>query len=634
MVREKTNTENPSSEMDKGRRDVRRGTNRFSKKKSGLISGVPGKSKKGGIFKKMGFNGEVNTSQEVRHQQDMGFEIEASSKKSKLPKRNFKDTNGVVHASVPRKLRSAMKKRKLDSVSRASKKLNMFKTGVESPKGCVKKERLDMESKIVTDPISKDEEEVVETLFTLAEMFPGTESADRTSRSEDALPDKKEAKPETIKAEVDPILVPEAEPTIGESRGKAVSVMSSAEAKQNGEMPVRQAEIFSSSTGTLDFLGRLKQGSVNVTEATEMKIDIALAMKAIGTKLTASDTGSKNSCGLALWPGLSSTINPGAHLLSKPSAVKVPPWMSGSASSPSKKASFRSDPLRVQPKKLKRCASHIYISRLIRVLQASTSPRALHQNEPIPSEVSVRRYPNVHPLDNGRTQKTKLARDMTPNQSYDFLSLSSAGDSNIMGNDATNGLASTSTSTSVIQSHFPPLNSIPHHHHHHGVRTFSMPQQETSHVSSAYISRFPSAPITNQRQPQLPPYLQGPFPAAAHNQQQFWAAAQYRAGAVAGSSMSVNHYAAYQNGKPNHALSSGSHSTTAASTRYNNVLAHHDVDEQTRTSSSSSSATRLRRDTNAAAVALQQAVLKTRHTQRACYVCPKERKDRNWFPCK
>lgn len=67
----------------------------------------------------------------------------------------------------------------------------------------------------------------------------------------------------------------------------------------------------------------------------------------------------------------------------------------GQAASTSKTASILSEPLSVQPRKLKKCASHIYISRLIKVLQTSkTSPTTLNQNEQRTSEVSESRLPD------------------------------------------------------------------------------------------------------------------------------------------------------------------------------------------------------------------------------------------------
>lgn len=100
--------------------------------------------------------------------------------------------------------------------------------------------------------------------------------------------------------------------------------------------------------------------------------------------------------GLALWPGLSPTVHSRAQVLSKSSSTKLPPWMMGTqATCTSKTVSLLSEPLRVQPRKLKKCASHIYICRLIKVLQTSkNSLTTLNQTEPSSSEMSERRLPD------------------------------------------------------------------------------------------------------------------------------------------------------------------------------------------------------------------------------------------------
>lgn len=110
---------------------------------------------------------------------------------------------------------------------------------------------------------------------------------------------------------------------------------------------------------------------------------------------------------------------------------KLPPWMD-QAVSPSKNASLSSQPLKIQPRKLKKCASHIYISRLIKVLQNSkSSPATLNQTEQrssdrvLPDPVTTisdfktmvsppKRYQNPHMLDINRTHNQKpLQEDIT-----------------------------------------------------------------------------------------------------------------------------------------------------------------------------------------------------------------------------
>ncbi|CAE5964261.1 unnamed protein product [Arabidopsis arenosa] len=527
--------------MEMGRRDLmRRGsTNRFSnKQQSG--SGFSTKSKKG-MLKKLRL-ADDKLKQEMSYDETLlpcpDLENEVSKKKSKLPKKNLKDTNGVDHhASVPRKLRSAMKKRNLESLSKlssVSKRLHRSKTGIES----FRKENQEMEAKAIVPEsmiISKDEKEVAETLYGLAGMF-----TDKKTCNEK----------ETTK--VDSILVVEDDYTKAESHIPVVSLLSSAKTKQIDVMPLEQTDKQFSTTG-------LKQSSsVNVNDA---------SAKVSETKVATSDKDYKSN-GLALWPGLSSTtVHSGAQVLSKSSSTKLPPWM-GQAVSPSNSASFLSEPLRAQPRKLKRCASHIYISRLIKVLQTNkSSPTTLNQNEQRSSEMSERRIPdtvitindfktmvspakryqNPHLLDIHRTHNpkpvqedmTKLALELygphtSQKPSFDFLSLSSAG---------------------AAQSHFPLPNSFPQYQ-----------------ISAAYNSQLSPATSSHQVQ-QLSPYLASRFQTAynANQQQQqqlqkrLWAA-QYRP--TNGNTMQSNQYS-----KPNLSLNLTSIQQplqVSSSPRYNN----------------------------------------------------------------
>lgn len=114
------------------------------------------------------------------------------SKRPRLPTKFFDDYNTVDHASVPRKLRSATKKRNHKSISPPlsdKKKRNHVINGVELlRKGARKKcKQLNQQrdsdrslSHSIEGPITKDEEEVVETLSALAAMFrfPVTERND------------------------------------------------------------------------------------------------------------------------------------------------------------------------------------------------------------------------------------------------------------------------------------------------------------------------------------------------------------------------------------------------------------------------------------------------------------------------
>ncbi|KAL5073876.1 hypothetical protein RYX36_012860 [Vicia faba] len=105
--------------------------------------------------------------EKVRTLSSMGCNLDRHSHKSiSNNKKVFNECNGVDHASVPRKIRSAMNKRGRESILTDSEKL---KYGMESAqKDSIKKSKKQVE----LGPITKDEQEVAETLYALAGMFP------------------------------------------------------------------------------------------------------------------------------------------------------------------------------------------------------------------------------------------------------------------------------------------------------------------------------------------------------------------------------------------------------------------------------------------------------------------------------
>ncbi|KAK9136461.1 hypothetical protein Syun_015791 [Stephania yunnanensis] len=91
--------------------------------------------------------------------------------------------NGVNHAVVPRKLRSAMEKRNHEYFPPPSKKCDLASERVEQSRNNIAKKskhimkqgieaKISMKEHDIFDSISKDEEEVVESLFALARMSP------------------------------------------------------------------------------------------------------------------------------------------------------------------------------------------------------------------------------------------------------------------------------------------------------------------------------------------------------------------------------------------------------------------------------------------------------------------------------
>ncbi|KAJ0231606.1 hypothetical protein HA466_0297320 [Hirschfeldia incana] len=518
--------------MEMGRRDMRRGesTNRSSNKKSGSV--VTAKQKKR-TLKKLSLADDDERMNRKRQEMMMCYDFPDSDlenevvslkkkkkkkkKSSKLLKKSLKEESNVVvhppHASVPRKLRSAMKKRNLESVSKLSspsKRLNM---------DLVKnKENQETDAKAIVSEsmlISKDEEEVAETLFGLADMF--TESASVDNKTCEPLLSDDDDKDESI------------EPV--------VSVLSSDKTKQLDEMPLQQVL-------------NQQSNSVNVTDTPARTMETKAA--------TTSDIEYKSN-GLALWPGLSSTIQ------SRPSSTNLPPWM-GQAVSSTKNAS----PLSVRPRKLKRCASHIYICHLIKALQSSksnlTELRSSDMSQwRVPNPVTTttsdfkskfaptNRFQNPHLIDFHTTcnpklveeDKTQLSLELygphtTQKQIYDFLSLSSS-----------NGAA--------------PFTTFPQHP-----------------VSAAYNSQL-SPPLPSHQMRQMPLHLatsrlQTAFNANQQQQQQLqkrmWATAQYRP-LTSGNSVPPipNPYS-----KPNLSLNLASSQPlhVASSPRYNNNVYQHE----------------------------------------------------------
>ncbi|CAI8584255.1 unnamed protein product [Vicia faba] len=111
---------------------------------------------------------------------EMGCEKQQDPKRFKIPN-NF--LNGCYGASVPRKLRSAMKKRGREFILLDAEKVNHENNGIESSeKDNVKKSKKQEISQNLSrregvfGSITKDEEEVAETLYALAAMFPHSDS--------------------------------------------------------------------------------------------------------------------------------------------------------------------------------------------------------------------------------------------------------------------------------------------------------------------------------------------------------------------------------------------------------------------------------------------------------------------------
>ncbi|CAK9148284.1 unnamed protein product [Ilex paraguariensis] len=358
------------------------------------------------------------------------------SKRIKFPKKYFDDCNTVDHASVPRKLRSAMKKRNRESDSPPlpdSNKTNNTVNGVELiRKDDTKRSKLNMQgdsggspSHATLGPITKDEEEVVETLYALAGMFPDTDKSDGTKLDDGASEAKAPVLLETENCKLASKVSKEQEEiktfcstasgdvTKYSTTGEAVKVQSLNEtslptlpSKQlamefDNYVPRVDHPLKSLLCGTelsterlscnslvfggpseLNLNSRIKQPEPEGTSVSGRKVEIAFGqVTALGhqhgqqnniTESTNNDSG--------LWPGLSSTG--GLAQTQEPSlqssTAKLPAWL-GNATCATRlylsnnvPITEKNDRVSVNGKKsCKRGSAHVYISHLIKAFQTT-----------------------------------------------------------------------------------------------------------------------------------------------------------------------------------------------------------------------------------------------------------------------
>ncbi|XP_044511292.1 uncharacterized protein LOC123229502 isoform X2 [Mangifera indica] len=457
------------TEMDSSR-DMRRGVSRFSRqqmKQSGqrLCSATAGldgvgddddfvsleKSKKQRLIKKLSVVDKASSTYQdsetgckMSSDRDRNNEFPSQShslisngtaKSFTFPKKQFfDDYNGVDHASVPRKLRSAMKKRHRKSISRSlpdSKKLNHTMGGVVSPKkNGLKKSKLNMKqggldwtTKQALGSITKDEEEVVETLYALAEMFSDNDTTDKNklenSPSEakhPALPECRESPTTAFEVSTEdlsstcPMRTSEAAPSANlETLLKETAKINSLDKPTIEEKSVsHDNEIFPMKSDTCvpqvnlcSMMPSLAKTSYNddkpscdceklhvLTEiscdsgskqsvqrdASQLTMGAAVSGSQFEQQDMVMDSRKKS---LALWPGLSPIVVPcsgcpGSSLQS--STANDPAWLDA-AICVSNPCSFGIGPLYGKVSKgttrrlLKRCAAHVYITHLIQDLK-------------------------------------------------------------------------------------------------------------------------------------------------------------------------------------------------------------------------------------------------------------------------
>ncbi|XP_045826584.1 uncharacterized protein LOC123918543 isoform X2 [Trifolium pratense] len=435
------------------------------------------------------------------------------TKRFKIPN-NF--MNGCYGASVPRKLRSAMKKRGRESILLDTEKVNHKINEIESPeKDNVKKSKVIIKQEIsqnwsqreVSASITKDEEEVAETLYTMAAMFPHSDSISKKLDGESlivnssVLRDMKENANATLEASVigqGASLCPESCLT-----GEASKITSLNETVISQE-PSETAKLLGESHGITPTIHlRTKAETVNRECRNKVALHDSELCLAMGLNITGQsqisrcdpftfqarnvDSKQKHHLikehikneSLALWPDLSSVSSAVSHIRLR-----------------------------------KRCATHVYISHTIRSIESAKQgvikeSKLLECRETRAPEGSKRGVPlEVHNL-NGVASATVKNPSESKNsillqqchydershaaptsgaygpqkQSFNFLSLSTGN----------NGLSVQSNNYNKVGSRMEPLSNlqVPYFQSPaHQQRVVPIPTHQSRYASTVYLDQL------------------------------------------------------------------------------------------------------------------------------------------------
>lgn len=305
-------------------------------------------------------------------------------KRFKIPKNFLNGCNGVCLASVPRKLRSATKKRSRESILLDSEKANHKIIGIESTKkDNVKKSKKQgifqnwSQREEVSVSITKDEEEVAETLYALAGMFPQSGSnhickkldGESLIQNSSVLQNMKENANAAIEASVTGqggTLCPESclhgeaskitsiNETIGQEQSERAKLLvashSTTPTINLQTMPGIVKLEFCNKVALHDSelclaMGLNMTGQSRISQC-ERKPDVELEADKKQKQHLINEKGKVES--LALWPGLSLDL---METLTCSSSRKI------------------SEPVTTHKRSQKRCATHVYISHTIQTLE-------------------------------------------------------------------------------------------------------------------------------------------------------------------------------------------------------------------------------------------------------------------------
>ncbi|XP_030541458.1 uncharacterized protein LOC115748931 isoform X1 [Rhodamnia argentea] len=581
--------------------------------------------------------GEMKKGSDVSPREEDGVEFVGAAKKLKLPRKLLGDCNAVDKASVPRKLRSAMKKRNRESLSKTlpdSKKMSHSVRGGEShKKNGVKKFKKERNSgwslrAAVSGSMTKDEEEVAEALYALAGISPNNATNDNASGGDSLKDDRSGAVPEVTEGSTlskvaqgdlnsdllatgDNDKKPSKETTetisLSEPNLNERHVLLGSTDHLNGsniitEAKLQQTPLWSNKSeqsyeklhSACDLGFTTKFGlAYRIKQPDEMSCSLSPGKQENNYPLT-SITGnqlehqdmvkdSENDFGSVIkgtaWSlCASSTTLSEANILLQSRPVKMPPWLDAAVCSMkpgsvdtclSTQKVFQTS---VDKRPWKRCAAHVQICHLIRLLQVEESkdsllkPKQIKQDEVRkPEQFALTSLNGFHDVFSGtgiesdtkrrldevrsvtllpknhiRDRQVACPPSIVPKsekQAFDFLSLS-AGGGGVNSRNTIGGAGRVDNSEARTQLSFPYIDSLTQRH-------VSMGQNR---YLSAYCDQL-SAVALQQGQMQLPGFLgSSGYPSALsrpmfsakeqQHQQLLWAAqfsAQCKAVAVANS---------------------------------------------------------------------------------------------------
>ncbi|KAL2964214.1 hypothetical protein AAZX31_17G244200 [Glycine max] len=360
----------------------------------------------------------INVSEQQTH--EPSSTVIATTNRFKLHKNFLNNCNG---ASVPRKLRSVTKKRGRESMLLDSEKLKHTMHGIESlKKESLKKSKVSVKQGMWRDcspregasgPITKDEQEVAETLYALAGMFPHNASNhNSTDLDGKFLPDNSSVLQDlednaSAAALQDSILAsataPVASPSYHESSaGEAskISWLNEAVGQKQPDLPESATLLMPSHSTSLTInlqtmpVAAKRENSNKVAlhdselclamglnmpklsriSQVERKTDVAFeAVRDVDCKQQQHLIKEQKGNGLALWPGLS-PVAPAGQAYLQSSATKAPDWLEAAIRA-SKMDSMETSTcssrgsIFIPKRSWKKCAAHVHISHIIKSLE-------------------------------------------------------------------------------------------------------------------------------------------------------------------------------------------------------------------------------------------------------------------------